>query len=86
MMNINKYQQQLLGLFEHKFQSNAEILIQKSRISFKKNGTIFNLFILFPNKNGFYLHLNQRFLTSEIKIFGFTDINFLKAKLYIKRK
>jgi hypothetical protein len=83
-MIINKYQQHLLGLFEQKFQSNAEKLIQKSRISFKKKGTIFNLFILFPNKDGFYLHLNQRFLTSEIKIDGFTDINFLNAKLYLQ--
>ncbi len=83
-MNINKYQQQLLGLFEQKFQLNAEIIIQKSRISFKKKGTRFNFFILFPNKDGFYLHLNQRFLTSELKIDGFTDINFLNAKLYLQ--
>ena len=83
-MNINKDQQQLLGLFEQKIQLNTEIIIQKSRISFKKKGTRLNFFILFPNKDGFYLHLNQRFLPSEIKIDGFTDINFLNAKLYLQ--
>ena len=83
-MNINKNKQQILGLFEQKFQIKSEIIIQKSRISFKKKGTRFNFFLLFPIKDGFYLHLNKRFITSDINRVDFTETNFLNAKLYLQ--
>ena len=81
---ISPHQQTIFNKFVDAFEANSEVEISvlKSRISFKKANVTFNYFILFCHKDGFYLHMNERNMKSDRIIVGFTRNCFNSAKKY----
>ena len=69
-MELNNLQLSILDLFKAEFfDKSIEIVVQKTRVSFK-NGRL-NYFILYPRKGIFTFHLNLRQYKMETLPSGF---------------
>lgn len=83
-MELNNLQLSILDLFKAEFfDKSIEIVVQKTRVSFK-NGRL-NYFILYPRKGIFTFHLNLRQYKMETLPSGFKIKCFNQAFRYIEK-